>query len=143
MMQHWLDFVLMAVPQFQPALQSIISPIADCLCRQLRSLLSDALKASKPLADGSHPRVATDAEFIMLLNALERLIVLGLTQKTDANLQEDDTPVQERPGAESGGILGYVSNVFTTDNATSSVEHQLTASDLMLSGVYLPQLTAV
>ncbi|KAJ8582095.1 hypothetical protein M405DRAFT_582865 [Rhizopogon salebrosus TDB-379] len=127
MMQHWLDFVLMAVPQFQPALQSIISPIADCLCRQLRSLLSDALKASKPLADGSHPRVATDAEFIMLLNALERLIVLGLTQKTDANLQEDDTPVQERPGAESGGILGYVSNVFTTDNATSSVEHQLTS----------------
>ncbi|OAX42077.1 hypothetical protein K503DRAFT_863326 [Rhizopogon vinicolor AM-OR11-026] len=126
-MQHWLDFVLMAVPQFQPALQSIISPIADCLCRQLRLLLSDALKANRPSADGTHPRVATDAEFIMLFNALERLIVLGLTQKSDTNPQEDDTPVQERPGADSGGILGYVSNVFTTENTTSSVEHQLTS----------------
>ncbi|KAG1868238.1 Dopey, N-terminal-domain-containing protein [Suillus subalutaceus] len=121
-MQHWLDFVLMAVPQFQPALQSVVSPIADCLCRQLRSLLSDALKANQPMANGRYPRVATDAEFIMLLNALERLLVLGLTQKSDANSQEDDTPVQEKPGTESGGILGYVSNVFTTDNASTAVE---------------------
>ncbi|KAG1886069.1 Dopey, N-terminal-domain-containing protein [Suillus subluteus] len=126
-MQHWLDFVLMAVPQFQPALQSVVSPIADCLCRQLRSLLSDALKANQPMANGRYPRVATDAEFIMLLNALERLLALGLTQKSDANSQEDDTPVQEKPGTESGGILGYVSNVFTTDNASTAVEGQLTA----------------
>lgn len=133
MMQHWLDFVLMAVPQFQPALQSIISPIADCICRQLRLLLSDVLKASRLSADESHPRVATDAEFTMLLNALERLVALGLTQKPDANPQEDDTPVQERPGAESGGILGYVSNVFTTDNTASPVEHQLTVGDLIMS----------
>ncbi|KAG1754714.1 Dopey, N-terminal-domain-containing protein [Suillus paluster] len=126
-MQHWLDFVLMAVPQFQPALQGVISPIADCLCRQLRLLLSDALKASQPRENERYPRVATDAEFVMLLNALERLLVLGLTQKSDANLQEDDTPVQDKPGAESGGILGYVSNVFTTDNASSTVEDQLTS----------------
>ncbi|KAG2044595.1 Dopey, N-terminal-domain-containing protein [Suillus americanus] len=126
-MQHWLDFVLMAVPQFQPALQSVISPISDCLCRQLRLLLSDALKANQPMANGRYPRVATDAEFIMLLNALERLLALGLTQKSDANSQEDDTPVQEKLGAESGGILGYVSNVFTTDNASTAVEDQLTS----------------
>ncbi|KAG2350958.1 hypothetical protein BDR05DRAFT_955104 [Suillus weaverae] len=127
MMQHWLDFVLMAVPQFQPALQSVISPIADCLCRQLRLLLSDALKANQPMANERYPRVATDAEFVMVLNALERLLVLGLTQKSDANSQEDDTPVQEKPGAESGGILGYVSNVFTTDNASAAVGDQLTS----------------
>ncbi|KAG2076732.1 hypothetical protein BDR04DRAFT_1132425 [Suillus decipiens] len=130
-MQHWLDFVLMAVPQFQPALQTVISPIADCLCRQLRLLLSDALKANQPIANERYPRVATDAEFIMLLNALERLLVLGLTQKSDANSQEVDTPLQEKPGAESGGILGYVSNVFTTDNASAAVEDQLMASNLM------------
>lgn len=126
-MQHWLDFVLMAVPQFQPALQSVISPIADCLCRQLRLLLSDILKANQPMTNGSYPRVATDAEFTMLLNTLERLLVLGLTQKSDASSQEDDAPVQEKPGAESGGILGYVSNVFTTDNASAAVEDQLTS----------------
>ncbi|KAG2155714.1 Dopey, N-terminal-domain-containing protein [Suillus clintonianus] len=135
-MQHWLDFVLMAVPQFQPALQSVISPIADCLCRQLRLQLSDVLKANQPMANEKYPRVATDAEFIMLLNALERLLVLGLTHKSDANSQEDDTPVQEKPGPESGGILGYVSNVFTTDNASLTVEDQLTATIQSLSPGY-------
>ncbi|KAG1736827.1 hypothetical protein EDD22DRAFT_343949 [Suillus occidentalis] len=63
----------------------------------------------------------------MLLNVLEWLLVLGLTQKPGANSQEDDTPVQENPGAELGGILGYVSNVFTTDNASAAVEDQLTS----------------
>ncbi|KAG1725954.1 hypothetical protein EDD22DRAFT_961542 [Suillus occidentalis] len=70
-----------------------------------------------------------------------RLLVLGLTQKPDANSQEDDTPVQENPGAESGGILGYVSNVFTTDNASAAVEDQLTASRCFVS--CLPQLTVI
>ncbi|KAG2125338.1 hypothetical protein DEU56DRAFT_962153 [Suillus clintonianus] len=99
-MQHWLDFVLM---QFQPALQSVISPIADCLSRHLRLLLLHALKANQPMANEKYPRVATDAEFV-ILNALERLLVLGLTHLTqsDVNSQEDDTPVQEKSGAESG-----------------------------------------
>lgn len=55
----------------------------------------------------------------MLLNALEWLLVVGLTQKPDANSQEDDTPVQENPGADSGGILGYVSDSIVHISNTS------------------------
>ncbi|KAF8845997.1 hypothetical protein BDN67DRAFT_891629, partial [Paxillus ammoniavirescens] len=123
-LQHWLDFVLMAIPQFQPALQGIISPIADCLGRQLRLLLNDVLRANRPGPSGPVTAVATDAEFTMLLNALERLLLLGLTNRPEVGQQDEDTPTQEKAGAESSGILGYVSNVFTADSAPSQVEDQ-------------------
>ncbi|KIJ66430.1 hypothetical protein HYDPIDRAFT_26778 [Hydnomerulius pinastri MD-312] len=124
-LQHWLDFVLMAIPQFQQALQGIIPPIADCLGRQLRLLLNDALRANRPGFAGPGRGVATDAEFIMLLNALERLLLLGLTNHLEVGQQDEDTPTQEKAGNESSGILGYVSNVFTADNAAVQMDDQL------------------
>lgn len=124
MLQHWLDFVLMTIPQFQPALQGLISPIADCLARLLRSFLADVLRASKP--DSTVLGIATDAEFVMLLNALERLLVLGLANFTELNQQDEDSSPQEKSGGEGGGILGYVSNVFTVDSpSTQTDEHQV------------------
>lgn len=124
--QHWLDFVLMAIPQFQPTLQWIIPPLADCICRQLRSLLNDALRANQPGSPNAVTGVATDAEFVMLLNALERLLVLGLANYSEVSPQDEDTPTQEKTG-ESSGILGYVSNVFTGET-TSTPDDQATVS---------------
>ncbi|KAG6336234.1 hypothetical protein ID866_2853 [Astraeus odoratus] len=108
MLQHWLDFVLMAIPQFQPALQGVISPMADCLGRQLRSYLTDVLLATRPGSGASMHGVATDAEFVMLLNALERLLILGLVNHTEQTQLDDDPSSQERTGNESVGILGSV-----------------------------------
>ncbi|KAF9245665.1 Dopey, N-terminal-domain-containing protein [Melanogaster broomeanus] len=125
-LQHWLDFMLMAIPQFHPALQVIVSPIADCLGRQLRLFLNDALRANQPGSTGPVTGVATDAEFIMLLNALERLLLLGLANHSEVGQQDDDTPTQEKSGTESSGILGYVSNVFTADTTSTQAEDQLT-----------------
>lgn len=123
MLQHWLDFVLMAIQQFHPTLQGIISPIVDCLCRQLRAFLIDALLASQP--DSTVFGVATDAEFIMLLNAMERLLILGLTSQAELSQQDEDFPPHEKSATESSGILGLVSNVFTVDNASSQTDDQL------------------
>lgn len=122
--QHWLDFVLMAIPHFQPALQGTIPPLVDCVCRQLRSFLNDAIRANQPGSLTAITGVASDAEFVMLLNTLERLLVLGLANYPEVAQQDDDTPTQEKTG-ESSGILGYVSNVFTADT-TSPLEDQAT-----------------
>ncbi|KAL4070521.1 Dopey, N-terminal-domain-containing protein [Scleroderma citrinum] len=127
MLQHWLDFVLMTIPQFQPALQGLISPIADCLGRQLRSFLADVLRASQPDSSDTVLGIATDAEFVMLLNALERLLVLGLANHSELSQQDEDSSPQEKSGNESGGILGYVSNVFTVDNSSTQTDDQLAA----------------
>ncbi|KAF5380337.1 hypothetical protein D9757_007927 [Collybiopsis confluens] len=101
-LQHWLDFVLMAVPQFQPALQGVVAPLNECVGRKLLVSLVELLGASTRIRGGKKPsfsrrrRVSegdledefefgedtksstSDAEMIMLLNGLERLVLLSL-----------------------------------------------------------------
>jgi hypothetical protein len=125
-LQHWLDFILMAVPQFQPALQSVVTPLNDCLCRQLHLSLKDILVAARQPDNYSkdiHATV-TDADMIMLLNALERFVLLSLAYTEEEDVDEDS--ITEKPTHESGGLLGYVSNVFSSDSGHAANAEQLT-----------------
>ncbi|KAJ3572176.1 hypothetical protein NP233_g3254 [Leucocoprinus birnbaumii] len=126
-LQHWLDFILMAIPQFQPALQSVVSPLNDCLCKQLHHSLKDILFAAKQPDNYSRDMHATvtDSDMIMLLNALERFVLLSLayTEEEDG----DEESIIEKPVHESGGLLGYVSNVFSSDSTHAANAEQLTA----------------
>lgn len=127
-LQHWLDFVLMAVPQFQPTLHALVNPLNDCVCRQLRLALADILRASKERSEVDDiASAATDAEFIMLLNALERLLQLGLAN-VELSQQEDDNPLTDKPVPENSGLLGYVSNVFGSENVPNPGEDLFTVS---------------
>jgi len=128
--QHWLDFVLMAVPQFQPALEVVIHPLNNCLCRQLLSALRDVRQASVEDPSGAEDvsSTTTDTEMIMFLNGLERLILLSLVHTSEPNPVEEDANVTEKTGQESSGLLGYVSNVFSSDSAITTTEDQLTVS---------------
>jgi hypothetical protein len=128
-LQHWLDFILMAIPQFQPTLQVVVVPLNDCLCRQLRSSLTDLLQASTSNDDetGDVSLHTTDADFIMLLNGLERLTLLSLTN-TSYTGQPEEEPTMEKLGQENSGLLGYVSNVFSSDHVPSTADDQLTVS---------------
>ncbi|KAL0565856.1 hypothetical protein V5O48_016166, partial [Marasmius crinis-equi] len=117
-LQHWLDFVLMAVPQLQPSLQAVVPPLNDCLCSQLLSSLKGVVSMSKDGQEYSEDDscTATDAEFLMLLNALERLVLLGLAYTSEESALEHDDQLAEKP-VENTSLLGYVSNVFSSDNA--------------------------
>lgn len=129
-LQHWLDFVLMAVPQFQPTLQPVVNPLNDCVCKQLRLALTDILHASKVRGDAADiTSFATDAEFIMLLNGLERLVLLSLANM-ETGQQEEDVSSSEKPGQENSGLLGYVSNVFSSDSSNMT-EDQLSVCDIL------------
>ncbi|KXN85691.1 Protein dopey [Leucoagaricus sp. SymC.cos] len=126
-LQHWLDFVLMAIPQFQPALQSVVSPLNDCLCKQLHLTLKEILVAARQpdnYGKDIHATV-TDADMIMLLNALERFVLLSLAYTEEEDGDEDS--IVEKPTHESGGLLGYVSNVFSSDSSNTANAEQLTA----------------
>src|SRR6266404_602709 len=126
-LQHWLDFVLMAVPQFHHMFQILVSPRYDCICKNLLIRLDDVCRA---LGDGDgHQDLksnTTDAELIMLLNSLERLVLLSLSTADAGNAEEEDIPAEKPPGTESGGILGIVTSVFSSDSAPSNLEEQLT-----------------
>lgn len=131
-LQHWLDFILMAVPQFQPALQAVVSPLNDCLCRQLLSSLNDIAKAS--LDDQEYTEdlssSATDAEMIMLLNGLERMILLSLAYTSEPS-SEEDAITTEKVGTEGSGLLGYVSNVFGSESVQHMHDEQLSVSQVV------------
>lgn len=126
-LQHWLDFVLMVVPQFHHALQSLVSPLGNCICKNLRIRLDDLRRALREGHDHHDFRSnTTDAEFIMLLNALERLVLFSLSTTDAGNADEDEVPAEKPPGAESAGILGIVTSVFSSESVPTNLEEQLT-----------------
>ncbi|KAF9056037.1 Dopey, N-terminal-domain-containing protein [Panaeolus papilionaceus] len=128
-LQHWLDFILMAVPQFQPALQSIVTPLCDCLSRQVLYALADLLRiAAQPqdFADDQRTGVS-DAELIMLLSGLERLVLLSLAYTSETETSDDDQGALEKSSSEPGGLLGYVSGVFSSESTSNNNMEQLTS----------------
>ena len=67
-----------------------------------------------------------DAEFVMLLNALERLILLGLDE-LDSSMAEETNPL-DKSSADTSGLLSMVSNVFLTDSPNVATEAPMTVS---------------
>lgn len=129
-LQHWLDFLLMAVPQFQPALQAVVGPLNGCICNQLSTSLRDVMLASSQGHSYAEdlPSFTTDAEMIMLLNGLERMVSLSLAYTSELSSSDDETPTVEKPTSENSGLLGIVSNVFGSDSTQQIPEDQLTVS---------------
>lgn len=127
-LQHWLDFILMAVPQFQPALQPVVAPLNDCLCRQLHISLKDIQLAVRQPDNYAKDvqALVTDADMIALLNGLERFVLLSLAYTEEDGGDEDS--IADKPAQESGGLLGYVSNVFSSESTQSANTEQLTVS---------------
>lgn len=131
-LQHWLDFILMTIPQFHDMLQPAIIPLNNCVCKQLNVALSEVRLASS--GDGSIADITTfttDADFMMLLNAVERLVLLSLSQLADA-AQVDDDGLPDKPGHEGSSILGYVSNVFSADGTSGPSEESSQVSHFCL-----------
>ena len=123
-LQHWLDFVLTTVPHFKEALKAVVTPLTDCVCRQLQLALTEILEAS---SDGSRDAddivsYTTDADFMMLLTALERLSLLSMTRTVGEQPPEEDQQLLDKVPQESSGLLGYVSNVFGSDGPSSATE---------------------
>ncbi|KAG8881950.1 hypothetical protein FRB98_004046 [Tulasnella sp. 332] len=127
LLQHWIDFILMTVPQSHTSPSLLVFPLSDCICRQLRSGLEDLVHASNAINDDQLQSNTTDAEFVALLNALERLVLIGLT-KSETEPSEDDGAPQEKANVEPAGLLGLVSNVFSPEAPTLQEEQLTTRS---------------
>lgn len=129
LLQHWLDFVLMTIPQFHLAIQPVIEPLIECICRQLRSATNDTASARAQVSDTQDISSTTsDAELIMFLNAIERLLLLNLSKQIEAADAEDDSSYAEKPATDGTGLFGYVSNVFGSENPAYVPEEQLAVS---------------
>ncbi|KZO91887.1 hypothetical protein CALVIDRAFT_601960 [Calocera viscosa TUFC12733] len=126
MLQHWVDFVLMTIPQFSDSMQLLVIPLCQCVSQQLRNALHEIHRATVADAKGkgtlSTP--TNDAEFVILMNALERLVLMSLSRLSDARVSEDDGG--ER-ATEGGGLFGYVSGVFGAESGGGTSDEMLSA----------------
>jgi hypothetical protein len=130
-LQHWVDFVLMIAPSLQSK-PRIVHTLCDCFSLQTKSTV---LQMREQLNGGLIVgRGVGDAEVIMLLSGLERLVTLSGSVSANGRSEEG------RVGNEGGsGILGLVSGVFisdTPDDKVRSVSSSLMA--LMLSLLFHP-----
>jgi hypothetical protein len=122
---HWIDFLLMTIPQFRQALHSVIFPLVDCLVTRLRSLVQEFKETySQDEPAGSTPSAATDAEYTVLMNALERLLLIAIAESLAAAVDEEpkaaERAVTESNSSGPGGLLGYMSGVLGSSEMESS-----------------------
>ncbi|KIY52670.1 hypothetical protein FISHEDRAFT_69486 [Fistulina hepatica ATCC 64428] len=145
-LQHWLDFILMAVPTFQPALHALIAPLNECVCRQLTAAIQEVLRSSSPDCFATDVvSSTTDAEFIMLLSGLERLVLISLAYTSEPPSTEDEpSGYPEKSNADGSGLFGYLPNVFGSDGSTAAAqEEKLTGIDPLRAKMRSPGYRAL
>ncbi|KAG8967964.1 hypothetical protein FRC03_008985 [Tulasnella sp. 419] len=117
-LQHWVDFILMTLPLLQHSATAIIYQLNDTISRLLRTAinkLADTPGKTKTQRDVT--LFVTDSELIALLNALERVVLLGVAHSQQDSRQEEELVHSEKTAGESTGLLGLVSNVFVADSS--------------------------
>ncbi|KAG8740013.1 hypothetical protein FRC10_004853 [Ceratobasidium sp. 414] len=124
-LQHWIDFVLVTIPHFQQSQALVALPLVDCVCKQVQSALDSIqeLIQNRRSNEADHVSTVTDAEVIVLLNALERLVLLSITRTPEAGPADEDDAASEK---DSGGLFGIVSTVFTSDSNPSAAGDRIT-----------------
>ncbi|CAE6407081.1 unnamed protein product [Rhizoctonia solani] len=123
-LQHWIDFVLMTIPHFQQSQAQVVLPLVDCVCKQLRVALDSIqdLIQTRRNTGFDHISHVTDAEFIVLLNALERLVLLAITRNSDTGPMEEDDAASEK---ETSGLFGIVSTVFNSESHSNAAAEKI------------------
>ncbi|WVF67091.1 hypothetical protein IAT40_001836 [Kwoniella sp. CBS 6097] len=109
-LQHWIDFVLMTVAQLASK-PNLTHSLSECFSQQLRQLVTQTqtVYAKTSVSVTDEKLSVTDAEVIMVLNALERvLMILG----SGPGVRTEDL-VKQAEGEK--GLLGLVSGVFTVE----------------------------
>jgi hypothetical protein len=127
-LQHWIDFVMMTVAQFR-SLSHAVSPLCDCICRQLKVSFSELEGMLSCEGRGKTPFrwSLSDSDVLLLLNALERLVLLSVSKSDDPSAFGDEpTPQEKAQNETSTGILGYV---FGSENQQNIEDDPPSVSD--------------
>ncbi|ORY25817.1 Dopey, N-terminal-domain-containing protein [Naematelia encephala] len=110
-LQHWVDFVLMTVPQLQHR-QDLLYSLCECFSEQLRFTMVKLRDGYAIASSRDFTLAITDAEPTMLMNVLERLLLLAAATLTRRS--EDGGAKQPEGGSR---LLGMMSGVFIADTS--------------------------
>lgn len=107
-MQHWVDFVVSLAPLVRDK-PELLASLCEAFAAQLRAIMLDlhqiyAADEGNPILNG-----LSDAEPLMLLAGIERLITAILPPPQARKVDEAKSP------SEGSSIFGLMSNVFTVE----------------------------
>ncbi|KAK4333987.1 Protein dopey [Rhodotorula toruloides] len=122
---HWIDFLLMTIPQSRHSLHGVLFPLIDNLVARLESLVrefKDSYGSTSALVASS----LTDAEYTVLMNALERLLLMAVSEAVPAGSDEErasekaSSDAASSSGGGATGLLGYMTGVLGQAEAEST-----------------------
>ena len=134
---HWVDFLLMTLPHFRNVLLPLLFPLIDCISARLQTFLDELDTACNTVRKGKWVASdANDADFAILMNALERLFVCAIDEAKGIMAHEEESANIERPSTNAeaaGGFLGFMSTALgTTDSPISQVDAGSKVTSLLL-----------
>ncbi|KAF9581925.1 hypothetical protein BGW38_000888, partial [Lunasporangiospora selenospora] len=133
-LQHWMDFLMLALPFLTNYFRRVIQPVIQCLCDQIlrcRGSLLEAFMGRERRNSGS-PSL-TDHDLIIFLTGLERLLNFSLTE---ARLGEEVDPVHKQEWSDGlRGTQGLVANVLSIDVLPSDSFQENRARDTVLYNI--------
>lgn len=113
-LQHWMDFLMLALPFLTNYFRRVLLPVIQCLCDQIlrsRAFLLEAYADKAPNVTGN-PNL-TDQDLMIFLTGLERMLTFSLSE---ARLGEEVDSVHKQEWSDGlRGTHGLVANVLGTE----------------------------
>ncbi|PLW27497.1 hypothetical protein PCASD_17664 [Puccinia coronata f. sp. avenae] len=125
---HWIDFLLMTVPQIRRSLDEVVKPLIDRLVYRLRLLVLDLEKTYHANPEQHLESDFTDSDFSVFVNALERLMVVSIEGEgvsigtAEANSAKNSNE-RSLPSESTGGLFAGVFNVLGSSETAANL-HQ-------------------
>ncbi|KAG0088885.1 hypothetical protein BGZ92_005611, partial [Podila epicladia] len=133
-LQHWMDFLMLALPFLTNYFRRVLLPVIQCLCDQIlrsRAFLLEAY-ADKARDVTGNPNL-TDQDLMIFLTGLERMLTFSLSE---ARLGEEVDSVHKQEWSDGlRGTHGLVANVLGTDVHPSDSFQENKARDTVLYNI--------
>ncbi|KAF9312603.1 hypothetical protein BG003_006119 [Podila horticola] len=133
-LQHWMDFLMLALPFLTNYFRRVLLPVIQCLCDQIlrsRAFLLEAY-ADKARDVTGNPNL-TDQDLMIFLTGLERMLTFSLSE---ARLGEEVDSVHKQEWSDGlRGTHGLVANVLGTEVHPSDSFQENKARDTVLYNI--------
>lgn len=134
---HWIDFLLMTVPQIRRSLDEVVKPLIDRLVQRLRLLVSDLEKTYQANPEQNFESDFTDSDFSVFVNALERLMVVSIegegasvgTAEASSAKNNNERPL---PSESAGGLFAGVFNVLGSSEIAANLPQDRPKTEFQL-----------
>ncbi|KAG0365844.1 hypothetical protein BGZ54_006153 [Gamsiella multidivaricata] len=135
-LQHWMDFLMLALPFLTNYFRRVLLPVIQCLCDQIlrsRACLVEAYSEQQRSLNGTGSPNLTDQDLMIFLTGLERLLTFSLA---DARLGEEIDSVHKQEWSDGlRGKPGLIANVLSIEVHPSDSFQENKARDTVLYNI--------